>query len=55
MVVDHTGISGINVNLNEDEVFCKDDIGYYITNKNRLDNGMADPNRYGNESKRFYV
>ena len=30
----------------ECEVVCKDDRGYYITLKNRLDNGLADPKRY---------
>ena len=28
------------------ETVCKDDAGYYITYKDRLDNGLADPNRY---------
>ena len=32
--------------LHHSEVVCKDDKGYYITEKNRLDNGLADPNRY---------
>jgi hypothetical protein len=27
-------------------VVCKDDKGYYITHKDRLDNGLADPARY---------
>jgi len=40
------------VELNKEEVICKDDRGYYITNKNRLDNGLADPNRY-TSSKRL--
>ena len=29
-----------------ERVVCKDDKGYYMTYKNRLDNGLADPNRY---------
>jgi hypothetical protein len=33
----------------EHEVICKDDRGYYITSKDRLDNGLADPNRYSIE------
>jgi len=33
----------------ECEVVCKDDRGYYITYKNRLDNGLADPKRYSNK------
>ena len=32
--------------LHHSEVVCKDDKGTYITDKNRLDNGLADPNRY---------
>tara|TARA_Y100000034_G_C6625475_1_gene272811 strand:- start:75 stop:335 length:261 start_codon:yes stop_codon:yes gene_type:complete len=28
------------------ETVCKDDEGYYITLKSRIDNGLADPNRY---------
>jgi hypothetical protein len=27
-------------------VTCRDEFGLYITQKNRLDDGMADPNRY---------
>lgn len=27
-------------------VLAKDDEGYYITEKNRVDSGLADPNRY---------
>ncbi len=34
------------VHLHHSEVVCKDDKGYYITLKSRLDNGLADPNRY---------
>jgi len=33
------------------ETVCKDDRGYYITLKARLDNGMADPNRYSSEKR----
>ena len=48
MVVDHTQIQigGHDVKLSEAEVLCQDDSGYYITKKERLDNGQADPNRY---------
>ncbi len=35
-----------DVELKENEVICKDDTHYYITYKNRLDNGSADPRRY---------
>ena len=31
------------------ETVCKDDKGCYITHKARLDNGLADPNRYSNK------
>ena len=31
------------------ETVCKDDRGYYITTKARLDNGLADPNRYSSK------
>ena len=36
------------VHLHHSEVVCKDDKGYYVTDKTRLDNGLADPNRYSN-------
>ena len=32
--------------LHHSEVVCKDDKGYYITERSRLDDGLADPNRY---------
>jgi hypothetical protein len=50
MIVDHTSVSGVV--LQENEVLCQDDSGYYITNKNRIDNGLADPNRYANDKNR---
>ena len=37
----------MNARLEKDEVLCEDDDHYYITKKNRLDTGLADPNRYG--------
>ena len=37
------------VHLHHSEVVCKDDKGYYVTDKTRLDNGLADPNRYSNK------
>jgi hypothetical protein len=40
------------LSLNENEVVCKDDRGFYITVKNRIDNKTADPNRYANEKAR---
>ena len=39
------------IKLKKNEVVCKDDKGYYITLKARLDNGMADPNRYSSERR----
>jgi hypothetical protein len=51
MVVDHSTINGISIL--EGEVVCKDDDGLYVTNTNRIDNGLADPNRYANVSKRI--
>ena len=44
--------SGIHLKANE--VICRDDLGLYITEKTKLDNGLADPNRYS-ESKRLHV
>jgi hypothetical protein len=37
---------GAAATLKGDEVICQDDRGYYTTLKSRLDNGLADPNRY---------
>ena len=34
--------------INEKEVMCEDQNGRYKTLKSRLDNGLADPSRYGN-------
>lgn len=39
----------IGVELDQDEVLCKDERGYYITFRDRIDSGMADPRRWGNE------
>lgn len=30
----------------EGKVFLKDDVGVYLTDRKRIDNGLADPNRY---------
>lgn len=51
MIVDHTKYK---VNINENEVLCKDDRGFYITSKSRIDSGIADPNRYANNSARVH-
>ena len=50
MVVDHSEvqIGGQDVALSENQVLCKDDNGYYVTEKKYLDSGIADPNRYSN-------
>jgi hypothetical protein len=55
MVVDHTAVSGISITLSDNEVLCQDDSGYYVTEKNRIDSCLADPNRYANENKRVNV
>ena len=39
------------VNLLENQVICQDDTHCYITTKDRLDTGLADPNRYGSKTK----
>jgi len=51
MVVDHTEF---DLELSDNEVLLKDDTHFYITTKDRLDTGIADPNRYAN-SKATYV
>ena len=53
MVVDHSQFK--NVTLNEGQVLCNDDIGYYITLINRINNGLADPNRHSNISQRVEI
>jgi hypothetical protein len=40
-----------DINLHEDQVICKDDRGHYITTKNRIDNGLADPSRYDSKTR----
>lgn len=61
MVIDHTQYKYIKDNgpitLNEsmNVVVCKDDSGYYMTFKNRINNGMADPNRYANSAMRLDI
>lgn len=44
---------GSSVVIKEDEVVCKDDRGFYITFKNRVDSKLADPNRYANPKNRL--
>ena len=40
-------------NIPKDRVICKDEKGFYITYKNRIDNGQADPCRYACPLCRF--
>ena len=35
--------------IKQDQVVCTDEFGDYITSKDRLDNNLADPNRYTTE------
>jgi hypothetical protein len=44
---------GNPVTVAENEVICKDDRGFYITFKNRVDSKLADPNRYANPKNRL--
>jgi len=47
---------GADLNIPSDrQVALKDENGIYITDVNVLDNGMADPNRYGNIKARISV
>jgi hypothetical protein len=50
MIVDLSQYKSISINA--DEVVCKDDRGFYITKKNRINSGIADPNRFSNEKAR---
>lgn len=34
------------ISLDSDSILLKDDEGYYITLKSRIDTGLSDPNRY---------
>lgn len=38
--------------LEDGRVVLKDDFGEYVTTRDRLDNGMADPNRNGIRRKK---
>ena len=40
--------------LDDGEVVCIDDSGYYKTIQSRLDNGLADPNRYSINARVLY-
>lgn len=50
MVVD---ISEYNHNIPKDKIICQDERGYYVTYKNRIDNGLSDPCRYACPLCRF--
>lgn len=43
-----------NIKINNNQVICKDDTGYYITDKDRINSGLSDPNRYANDKARFF-
>lgn len=53
MVVDRSKYGDIKIN--DDQVICKDDDGFYVTHITRIDNGLADPNRYANPTSRLDV
>jgi hypothetical protein len=50
MIVDLSQYKSISISA--DEVVCKDDRGFYITKKNRINSGIADPNRFSSEKAR---
>jgi hypothetical protein len=41
-----------SLKIDDNQIICKDDTGYYITEKNRIDSGLADPNRYASINAR---
>lgn len=51
MIVDMSKYKPISINA--DEVVCKDDRGFYITKKNRINSGLADPNRHNSIKSRI--
>lgn len=51
MIVDLSQYKPISINA--DEVVCKDDRGFYITKKNRINSGLADPSRHSDEKARI--
>lgn len=46
---------GGEITIKDNEVVCKDDKGFYITTKDRIDNKTADPNRYANAKNRLDI
>lgn len=61
MIIDHTKYTyyenNSNIILDEEngEVICKDDRGFYLTFRNYIDSGLADPNRYANSFMRINI
>lgn len=51
MLVDLSNYKPISINA--DEVVCKDDRGFYITKTNRINSGLADPNRHSSSKARI--
>ena len=49
MVVDD--VTNANVTLSSNQVVCMDDRGYYLTTVDRIDSGLADPNRYSDSNR----
>lgn len=45
MIVTDENITNL-FSLEESQILVKDDEGYYYTSVDRVDNGLADPNRY---------
>ncbi len=50
-MIDEEKTSELN---NENLVVLSDEHGYYITERTRLDNGLADPKRYNGKRLNFY-
>ena len=50
-MIDEEKTSELN---NENLVVLSDEHGYYITERTRLDNGLADPKRYDGKRLNFY-
>jgi hypothetical protein len=61
MLIDHYKYKYIKdngpviLNDNMGAVVCKDDKGFYMTFKNHIDSGLADPNRYSNPYMRLNI
>lgn len=52
MIVDLESLAK-NHNVPKDKVVCEDEKGYYVTYRNRIDNGLSDPCRYACPLCRF--